>query len=269
MSELKLIIQPDEEDIEAAEVLVDGTIGGHTYRFLLDTGAARTSVNFDAYTAGFPSAEAHSSSGVFADGSYDIITVPSITVGPVSRSEFAITRAPEKHHGGRNLIGMDLLKDLRCHFLFDQQRVLIDPDETPENYARQELRLGPRFHPYIMVEFGPHTANAVWDTGAGLTVVDTNFIDQHPALFQPVGQSTGTDSAGAEMETAMFMMAAPRIGGHDFPPQKVASVDLGRINASLEIPMNLIVGYNIMSRAHWLFDFPRRAWAISKLLGEA
>lgn len=51
MNEFKLIIVPDEEDAEAAEVLVDGTIGGNYYRFLLDTGAARSSVRFDDYTA--------------------------------------------------------------------------------------------------------------------------------------------------------------------------------------------------------------------------
>jgi hypothetical protein len=53
MSGFDLIIKPDEEDVEAAEVLVDGTIGGYEYRFLLDTGAARTSVTFDDYTSTF------------------------------------------------------------------------------------------------------------------------------------------------------------------------------------------------------------------------
>ncbi|HEY1387543.1 MAG TPA: retropepsin-like aspartic protease [Ktedonobacterales bacterium] len=267
MSELQLIIQPDEEDGEAAEVLVEGTIGDRAYRFLLDTGASRTSVDFDAYTASFPSAGANSSSGVFANGSYDIIIVPAITVGPITRSDFALTRAPETHQGGRNLIGMDLLKDYRCHFLFDQRRVLIDPDEIPENYARQDLRLDQRFHPYIEVRFGPLVANAVWDTGAGLTVVDMSFITRHPTLFLPAGQSTGTDSAGVAMETPMFMMAATHIGGYNFPPLKVAGVDLGGVNATLEIPMDLIVGYNLISLAHWLLDFPRRTWAISNALG--
>ncbi|HEX5440935.1 MAG TPA: hypothetical protein VFW76_08630, partial [Ktedonobacterales bacterium] len=93
-----------------------------------------------------------------------------------------------------------------------------------------------------------------------------NFITRHPTLFQPAGQSTGTDSAGVSVETPMFMMAATQIGGYNFPALKVAGVDLGGVNATLEIPMDLIVGYNLMSLAHWLLDFPRRAWAISKVL---
>ena len=51
MNGFDLIIKPDEEDADAAEVLVDGTVGGNHYHFLLDTGAARSSVAFDDYTS--------------------------------------------------------------------------------------------------------------------------------------------------------------------------------------------------------------------------
>jgi len=30
---------------------------------------------------------------------------------------------------------------------------------------------------------------------------------------------------------------------------------------------DLILGYSTLSKANWLFDFPRKKWAISKLLG--
>jgi hypothetical protein len=39
---MPLIIEPDLDDPDCAEVLVDGTVAGRPYRFLLDTGAART-----------------------------------------------------------------------------------------------------------------------------------------------------------------------------------------------------------------------------------
>ena len=64
----------------------------------------------------------------------------------------------------------------------------------------------------------------------------------------------------------MYMMAAATIGGYTFPTQRVAAVDLAHINATLERPMDLIVGYNLYSNAHWLFDFPRRRWRITKML---
>lgn len=38
MNEFKLIIKLDEDEVEDAEVFVDGTVGGNLYRFLLQNG---------------------------------------------------------------------------------------------------------------------------------------------------------------------------------------------------------------------------------------
>ncbi len=70
---------------------------------------------------------------------------------------------------------MDLLKNLRCHFLFDEDRVSVDAiDELTAGFAFQEQLLDDKFHPYIDVQFGAVNARAVWDTGASITIVDTN-----------------------------------------------------------------------------------------------
>jgi predicted aspartyl protease len=267
MNGFDVIVQPDAEDVDAAEVFVDGAIGGRPYRFLLDTGAARSSVRYDDYTATFASVGTDTSSGVFASGSQDLITVPSLTLGRITRVPHTLVRAAQGDAGRQNLIGMDLLKDLRCHFRFDERRVEVDEAEAEEGSAAfEELFLDQRAHPYVPVQLGDVSASAVWDTGASMTVVDTNFIARTPGFFPAAGQSTGTDSTGARQETPMYMMAAATIGGYTFPTQRVAAVDLARVNATLERPMDLIVGYNLYSSAHWLFDFPRRRWRITKMV---
>lgn len=270
MSEFNLIIKPDEEDAEAAEVFVDGSIGGNQYRFLLDTGAARSCVTYDDYTSTFTPMEKSSSSGVFAKSSDELITVPNIAVGPISKKNFTLARTAEKDPHIKNLIGMDLLKDFCLHFFLDENRVVVvanDDDKT--DYRLQDLFLDSKFHPYVDVEFGHSAAKAVWDTGASITVVDTTFIREHPDFFQDDGQSSGTDSTGFTVETPMFIMAATTIGSYEFPPHRVAGVDLAPVNSTIEVPMNLILGYSTLSKAHWLFDFPRKKWAITKRLGVA
>jgi predicted aspartyl protease len=267
MNGFDLIVQPDAEDADAAEVFVDGAIGGRPYRFLLDTGAARSCVRYDDYTTTFASVGSDTSSGVFAGGSRDLVIAPSLALGPISRSNFTLVRAAQGDSGRQNMIGMDLLKDLCCHFRFDERRVEVVEGEVEEDgVAFEELFLGQRGHPYIPVRLGDVIASAVWDTGAGMTVVDTNFIARAPGFFAAAGSSTGTDSTGAQQETPMYMMGAATIGGYTFPTQRVAAVDLSRVNATLERPMDLGVGYNLYSKAHWLFDFPRRRWRITKML---
>jgi gag-polyprotein putative aspartyl protease len=267
MNGFDVIIQPDAEDADAAEIFVDGAIGGRPYRFLLDTGAARSCVRYDEYTATFTSVGTDTSSGVFAGGSRDLVSAPSLTLGAISRTNFTLARAAQGETGRQNLIGMDLLKDLRCHFCFDERRVEVDEGgDGVDGIAFEELFLDQRGHPYVPVRLGDVIASAVWDTGSGMTVVDTNFIARTPGFFPAAGQSIGTDSTGAQQETPMYLMAAATIGGHTFPTQRVAAVNLSQVNATLERPMDLIVGYNLYSQAHWLFDFPRRRWRITQTL---
>jgi hypothetical protein len=245
MRELNLITEPDEDEDEGAGVFVDGTIAGRPYRFLLDTGAARSSVLWDDYTSTFASTEQHHSSGVFANASSseDLITVPELTVGPIIKKNLTLVRTAARAPGIRSLVGMDILKDYCCHFFFDDNRLsFLAEDDPGVNAPLLALFLDSRFHPYVQVEFQAAKANAVWDTGASITVVDMNFVKQHPVFFQEVGHSTGTDASGAQMETSMFIMSASRIGEHDFPPHKVAGVDLAQVNSTLEVPMNLILG---------------------------
>jgi Aspartyl protease len=261
MNGFSLVIEPDDEDIEAAEVLVDGKIGGKEYRFLLDTGAARTAVALDDYTALFAATEKHTSSAVFAKSSDDLITVPSLELGPIRKENFTVARAPEPGTG-RNLIGMDLLKDFSCRFLFSENRVLVDAPPGLRHSELRDLFLDTVFHPYVDVWFGDSKASAVWDTGAGITVVDRGFIERHPAYFLEGGKSTGTDATGFSMQTPMFTMEAVVIGGREFPPHRVAGVDLSQVNSGIEVPMDLILGYSTLSNADWFFGFPSRNWAV-------
>lgn len=267
MGELKLVIKPDDEEAGAAEVFVDGTIGGRPYRFLLDTGAARSSVVSDDYTAAFDTVETNRSAGVFAPTDDALIVVPRIEVGPIVKDHFTLVRASTTNPHVSNLIGMDLLKDCCCHFLFDENRVVVDGTETGGSGAPfQALLLDAKFHPYVEVAFGPSVGSAVWDTGASLTVVDTGFIRAHRDFFREAGHSTGTDATGTAVETPMYVMAEATIGGVSFAPHRVAGVDLSAVNAHIEIPMDLILGYTTLSQANWLFDFPNRKWAITKRL---
>jgi hypothetical protein len=269
MAEIKLIIKPDEQEPEAAEVYVDGSIDGHVYRFLLDTGAARSSVISDIYTTTLLSVGQNSSSGVFIPNSEDLITIRNIEIGPIVRQDFTLTRTSAQVAGKTSLIGMDLLKDYRCHFFFNESRVLVDSGEMREgDYSFEPLFLDQKSHPYVDVQFKDIQAKAVWDTGASITVVDMNFINRHPDYFEEVGQSAGTDATGTTVETPMFLMAKAMIGEHIFPPHKVAGVDLSQVNATIEVPMDLIIGYSTYRKADWLFDFPHKRWVISKWLAD-
>jgi hypothetical protein len=255
---MSLIIEPDPDDPDCAEVLVDGTVAGRPYRFLLDTGAARTQLVADEFTAGLSSRAQHRSSGVFAASTNPLVMVPDLAVGPLAAATLEVERVDAAQPGAQNLLGMDVLRHHCCHFRFD--RGTMTPEHSPAADADRALQTGAAGHPYVDVCWPGVTGQAQWDSGAGITIVDQAFQLDHPELFEEAGRSAGTDSAGARAEAPTFLMAAPLIGRARFARHKVAVVDLSRVNATLDLPMDLILGYPTLRQANWLFDFPAGRW---------
>jgi hypothetical protein len=70
-----------------------------------------------------------------------------------------------------------------------------------------------------------------------------------------------TETIPRARQTPLPLMSALIVGGRPFRPHKAAIVDLSAANATLERPMDLVLGYPTYSQADWLFDFPARRWA--------
>jgi hypothetical protein len=257
-----LIIRPDTDDPDAAEVLVEGTLGGRPYTFLLDTGAAMSAVACDDYTSRFEVVSSRESNSAFSRGSQEIVKVPEISLSPIKKINIEMARFPAGVPGRRNLIGMNLLKDHALLFDFKHNRVEVDPTPPVPDAGLRPLTTSTRSHPFVEVDFGGVVAKAVWDTGAGMTVVGADYVQANPDLFRSMGATHGTDSQGSGAETPLLAMKACRIGGARFPAHKVAQIDLTNISQGSGARIDMILGYNIMRRANWYFDFPNKKWAV-------
>jgi hypothetical protein len=262
MRQVPLIIEPDPDDPGCAAVLVDGTVAGRPYRFVLDTGAARTQLEADEYTAALATAAGDVSFGALGGHQADpVVTVTDVIIGPLRAGTLEVTRVPGGGPAQRNVLGMDVLGRYACHFRLDAGVLELETD--PSARADQELLVGPRGHPYVDVHWPGVTAQACWDTGAGATLVDRAFWLAHPELFEQIGTSTGTDSSGTQAQTPLLRMAGPVIGHRAFTGHSAVAVDLSGVNAGLECPMDLILGYPTLRQADWLFDFPAKRWALT------
>jgi hypothetical protein len=262
LAAIDLFIEIDPEATDEALYFVDGSISGHPYKFLLDTGAARSAIIQDEFNTQYEAVGASGGSGAFMPSDNDLIMVPDIRLGTLVQEDMVLGRTKGDASRRTNILGMDFLQHYRCEFYFDQNKLVIDqPNNTNDDVSLYTLQTGAKYHPYVDVSVESVTAKAVWDTGASITLVDSNFIAKHPNLFTPDGTSEGTDSTGATFETPMYKMKACEIGQSMFPEARVATVDFSHMNANNAIPMDMIIGYNIYSKANWLFDFPNKQWA--------
>ncbi len=259
---MPLIIEPDADDPDFATVLVDATIAGRPYRLILDTGAARTQLNVDEYTATLrPVGEDASSAAFGSTVTEPLVTVTGLAVGPVRIAELDVTRS---ERGLAQVLGMDVLGQYCCHFRLEAGVLGLGREPRPGVQADMPLVLDRRGHPYVDVQWPGVSGRACWDSGAGATVVDRAFWLSHRSLFRRVGVSVGTDAHGAAVETPLLLMAGPVIGRRAFSRHKVVAVDLSGVNAAADYPMDLILGYPTIRQADWLFDFPARRWMLHR-----
>lgn len=262
MSTLPLIVEPDPDDPGCASLFVDGAISGRLCRFLLDTGAARTQVLEGVIGESATREGKDASSGVFATRPQRLATIEDLVIGPLRLPALEVAVADPAAPNAEPLLGMDVLRSARLDLRLSEQTLSFAGSEQRAWYP---LRFDRRVHPYTDVRWGDVTAAAVIDTGAGITIVDRTFAEGHPEFIRPVGTSVGTDATGASVETPTVMIAAPQIAGVTIPPHRGAVVDLSAANATLDEPMDLIVGYTTLAYGDWTLDFPNRRWAFVRL----
>jgi hypothetical protein len=260
VSQVPLIIEPDEDEPDFASVKVDATIAGRPYRMTLDTGAGQTDLDADDYTRGLTPVGEDSSTGVFGvPVVYPVVTITDLAVGSLRLAALDV-RLNEHVEGG--LLGMDVLGRYRCHFRLDA--AILDVDPPPGAELDNELLIDRRGHVLIEVRWPGASARAVWDTGSTPTLVNRDFWLAHPERFEQIGVIDGTDAGGERAQTPLLLMAESIIGQRTFGPHKAVAVDLSAANSTAEYPPDLILGYPTLRQADWLFDFPARRWTLTE-----
>lgn len=263
MSKIKLNIINEPDDYECAQVRVDATVEGDEFDFLLDTGAALSRIRKSEFTIQYPKVKSHASSSVLSKSNEDLIRIPSLKLGPILKENVEFTRVDASHEQV-NLIGMNILKSYAFHFDFQNNTLEVNPDGRKYASKVNDLFMDEAGHPYIPAFLGEKECSTVWDTGSSITLVDTKIITEYPKYFRKIGESEGTDANGNKVMTSTYLLVNLTIDGKLFPPHHVAALDLSDVNANLEKPMEMILGYSTFQHADWWFDFPLKKWKITR-----
>ena len=259
-----LIVELDAEDLQCATIFVDGFVEGKPYRFVLDTGASRTQLVADRFLDTLESKGEHRSQGVFSQMSQRIVLLQDVSVGPLRGTSIEASVTSDSEEIVHSLLGMDLLRGHRLHFAFDREVLIVD--EEPFGPDLRALEVDDRYHLYVEAQWPTTVASCVWDSGAGMTIIDHEFWSKNKDLFSEVETSIGTDAAGIRGTSTTYEMRSMLIGGFQFAPHHVAVVDLSAANSTLARPMDIILGYPTLRQANWFFDVPQRLWGISRFL---
>jgi hypothetical protein len=251
-----LRVEPDEEVEECAVLCVDGTASGTAHRFVLDSGSPTTQIAdpdalISASVIGEDTAE-----GLFGRAPVERVVLSDLTVPGLAAGPRTVARLRTGGTGARSLLGLDVLGGHAL--LLDGPAATLHTTVAGGLAAELPLDRGPRGHRYLPVTLpGGRVVRALWDTGAGITVVDRHLVTSHPELFTPLRSVSGIDAVGATVPTDVCRVEAYSIAGVPFASHPVAV-------AGLPEPMEMGLGHPTLRQAVWSMDLPSGRWAVRR-----
>jgi predicted aspartyl protease len=232
------------------EVLVDG----HPKVFLLDTGAVTSSIANDPHVdsyASFGGQESKGAAGIGKPG--DRIQPDKILLGGHLFRKAQITRCSP------SLLGLDRLKEVIFQVDLKAKKLNFLKQLPPENICYPLRRLSPG-HMTIPLQLGTVTADALFDTGADTTVIDSQFVKDNMQLFKLLRSDEGTDALGNKIPSEVFLCESVQVGDLIMKEVEMAAFDFGgHLRKHME-GASIILGNNVISQAKWAFDLTLNHW---------
>ncbi|HVC09260.1 MAG TPA: retropepsin-like aspartic protease [Elusimicrobiota bacterium] len=253
------------------DIHVDCALDGRPYSCLLDTGGGDRIIVpdnsfFDRYSA--------VGRGVFGSASgaatpADIIRVSRLSVGGNSFGAADVTRQSSLSCRTMSspLLGGQALPYKSADYYFDgpDSALILNGPAPAASFLPLSMRDAHR-HLVMPVEIGADASEALFDTGASMTIVGKNYVAAHPGNFSYLGNTTTTDAACHRLRAGLYRAHSIVLGGLVFHNFLVMTLDL---SATRKIISNggvdMILGYNIISRANWYFDLAHRRWTVRKI----
>lgn len=244
---------PDPEVAGCGNAFVSVAVDDLVVRAAFDTGAPRTTL------IDLPSSArlvgGGETTGAFGTEDVTDWEVGGIRLGSLRAGPLTVHRI-EGGAGRHPVVGLDVLGtgswqlDLR-------DGTLVTDAPSPEGTPFERAANG---HLLTEMRWPAATATALFDTGAGITLIDRRFAAAHPHLFERAGSTEGTDVLGSHADLELARTCGYEIDGVRFDGHIVAVADLPRIPDHIDAA----IGFPTITQARWTVDVAARRWCIER-----
>ncbi|WP_374073602.1 aspartyl protease family protein [Bdellovibrio bacteriovorus] len=233
---------------------VEIKVDGHSKIFLLDTGAVSSSIANDVHVDSYPSMgerDSKAAAGIGKKG--DIIEPDKISVGSYSFRRSQITRCSP------SLLGLDRLKEIVFQIDLKSKTLNLLKHFPIKSTKHQLHRLSPG-HMTVPLRLGKMSVDALFDTGADTTVIDSQFIKSNKNLFELLRSEVGTDALGNKIPSEVYLCRSVQVGDLIVNDIEMAAFNFGdHLRKHME-GCPIILGNNVISHARWTFDLTLNEW---------
>lgn len=233
---------------------------GHAERCQLDTGATDTDVTGPDFKAYKPVGQVGRKSASNQGEHTDEIQIGLVQLGTQQARGVRVARYAAKE---ACVVGADLVANRPFAFRSLPKPALSWrlPKLTQRGLRRYKGILA------VPLTFEAKPAQALWDTGAGLTCVDPKLVRQHPTAFTFVQDlDQGKDGTGRPVVMKLYRLDKLTVGTQTFRNLSVLAIDLAVVHENLSKDVDFILGVNAIRQGNWAFDPAHGAWDLTRQL---
>jgi len=232
---------------------IDVKVDGHNIAFLFDTGAAGSSMAANGHAMSYPSLGKQESKGASGQATpCDIIQPQQIRVGSLVLDQPRIKRCHS------NILGLDVIG--KTAFQVDLQNLRLSFG-VPSSVSLSEpiRRLAPG-HITIPLKIENKLIDALFDTGADTSVIDSQFVENNTNFFELLRSEEGTDAHGHKIQSQVYRCRNLQVGTLRLQNIEMAAFDFGEHLRSKMEGSPLILGNNVIAKAKWYFNLAAGKW---------
>lgn len=250
----------DEKFPTALSVFVPCKIGKKEFSCHLDTGMKMTEVS-DKSSNDFKFVRKGRSGNI--DGKFSPcreLVAPKIALGSKTKEDVVIQNC-EGHRLHPKVIGINF---------FANERFRLNLKEKTLSFDLNPITEGPRFiylrDSYIglPVTIGKVGMLGLFDTGAGLTVVDESLLGEEKDNFG-VHSEVDVDTPNGKTKAKVYFLRKLRTGDETIENVQCLAMPFKFMKETFGSDVRVIIGNNLISQYDWSFDSIHRTYRSSKL----
>ena len=269
-----LDVQVQNQMFGVGQIFVSCGFDGHGENCLLDTGSNVCLVKSDGYFGKYPANGQRCSEGASgAKVCSDVIGIADLTVGGIDfGAKEALRRTPQScgGSGGPQLPGYlvgsvwHTLLGHQVSFDFGAKTLSVDPSQSaPDAQEPMKLVLQNNYLE-LPVAFGSAApVQMLYDTGAGLTVMDQSYVDSNASAFSFQGDTQIQDSSCQKIPVKIYTVNSLSVGGNSLSGIYAVAMDLTVIKKALGRDLQGIIGFNTITPFNWWVDLKNNKFAVS------
>jgi aspartyl protease len=269
-----LDVQIQNQMFNVGQIFVNCGFDGQGLNCLLDTGSNICLVKADDFFGKYPAQGQRCSEGASgAKVCSDLIDIADLKVGGIDfGAENALRRTPQScgGEGGPQLpsylVG-SVWHSLLGHqvgFDFASKTLTVDPPQQAPG-AQQPMKLVlDNNYLEIPVAFGSAApVQMLYDTGAGLTVMDQSFVDANASAFSFLADTQIQDSSCQKIPVKIYSVNSLSIAGNSLSGTYAVAMDLSFIKKALGQDLQGIIGFNAITSFNWRVDLKNDTFSVA------